>query len=118
MLKNLEAKPHGSPAERAAYLLIYYFRAALGTEAFRDGGGDLEAEICSIVKNTVNQAVSETCRQITQNQREQLICHIEDARLHLDEFARQGHYTPKTQALWLAVSDLADAMKQIVTRLV
>ncbi len=80
--------------------------------------GDLEAEICSIVENMVNQAVGETCRQITQNQREQLICHIEDARLHLDEFARQGHYTPKTQELWLAVSDLADAMKQIVTRLV
>ena len=47
---------YGTPEERAAHTLIYYFKVAIGEEVFNANAGDMEAEICGIVEDIVEAA--------------------------------------------------------------
>jgi hypothetical protein len=114
MLKNLQAKDCGSPAEQAANLLIYYFQLAIGEDVFRHSGGDMEMEIAAIVENIVNGAVQETMRQITDGQMCQIQAHISDAQTYLDKQVRTENGVGN---LCNAVSHLADALNRIVKRI-
>lgn len=59
MVKNIVPYNYGTNAERAAALLIHYFKLAIGEDVFRSAGGDLEAEIADIVQCIINAAVEE-----------------------------------------------------------
>lgn len=63
MVKNLVPHNYGTNAERAAALLIHYFKVAIGEDVFRRNGGDLEAEITDIVECIINAAVEEVRRE-------------------------------------------------------
>lgn len=56
MSKQIIPNHYGKPEERAAYGLIHYFKLAIGEDAFRRNGGDLEAEICSIIEDILEAA--------------------------------------------------------------
>jgi hypothetical protein len=63
MIKNIIPKSYGTNAERAAALLIHYFKLALGEVLFRHAGGDLESEIAEIVQCIINAAIEEAQTQ-------------------------------------------------------
>ena len=117
MIKNLEPKLYGAPAERAAHTLIYYFKLAIGEEAFRRSGGDMEIEITEIVQNTVNQAVAESHREIVSDQINTLRDHIAQARQAIIDMDYDKTIPIEVEPLRHAVSHLADAMNRIVERL-
>ena len=60
MSKQIMPVYGGKPEERAAHSLIHYFKLAIGEEVFRTNGGDLEAEICSIVQDILEAAQEHT----------------------------------------------------------
>ena len=60
MSKQIIPNHYGKPEERAAYGLIYYFKLAIGEDVFRRNGGDLEAEICSIVEDILEAKGGQT----------------------------------------------------------